>query len=585
MKYRSILGKLVARTAVHVGTGKGGQVTDDLCRLDAEGNYLIPGTAIGGALRTIATRLAPRLFGSSCRALQTEKEQLDPQEKSCPCEVCHLFGDFNPSADDTEEFRGYASRLLVAHAYAELPENLTPRIRDGVGIDRATRSSASKAAAKFDLEVLPKGTVLQLRLELEKTNENDERLLAATLAEWQAGRCWLGGRVARGLGAFDLIEIKLVERDLSTDEGLLNLLREDEPWKAEHADDNWLASRLTEAQNLVHRNSIAREFAARSFVKIEFDLSMDGPFLTNDTTASTRSGFDHTPLLDVMSQTGKPILPGASLRGALRSQAEKIARTLTTLDEDVNDSESFGKKCPACDPMRRREDENEIANQIPLASCDALLKNAEEEVPDGHLCLACRLFGNTHRGSRLIIEDAEAEANTPRKVLDFLAIDRFTGGGKEGAKFDALALWQPRFRVRMQVENPDGWELGWLALVLRDLAEGMFPVGFGGAKGFGRTKIESFCVNYGFITEDDFFGPPELANIKPSTGLYHLLNWDTRESDQKQELCRLAQKWVDEFNATRRSFKRGSADLYLKADTYFDDKLEIHKLYPKEAWQ
>jgi hypothetical protein len=150
-----------------------------------------------------------------------------------------------------------------------------------------------------------------------------------------------------------------------------------------------------------------------------------------------------------------------------------------------------------------------------------------------------------------------ADEHTTRKVLDFLAIDRFTGGGKGGAKFDALGLWQPGFSVRMQVENPEAWELGWLALVLRDLAEGMFPVGFGGAKGFGRTKIESFCVNYGFITEDDFFGPLELAraNTRPSSGLYRLLSWDTRETNQKQELCRLAQN--GSINSTRRgSFKR-----------------------------
>jgi hypothetical protein len=153
-------------------------------------------------------------------------------------------------------------------------------------------------------------------------------------------------------------------------------LRADKPWEAGQGNENWLAARLREAQTRIHSNApVAREFTARAFVSVKFDLIIDGLFLTNDTTAAVRAGFDHAPLLDFMSATGKPILPGASLRGALRSQAEKIVRTLTTLDDDVKDAKSFGEKCPACDPMRRASDETEVTNQIPLASCDALLKN------------------------------------------------------------------------------------------------------------------------------------------------------------------------------------------------------------------
>lgn len=50
-------GNLVLRTALHVGTGDGA-TADDLLRHNARGRLLIPGTAIAGALRSIATGLA-----------------------------------------------------------------------------------------------------------------------------------------------------------------------------------------------------------------------------------------------------------------------------------------------------------------------------------------------------------------------------------------------------------------------------------------------------------------------------------------------------------------------------------------------
>jgi hypothetical protein len=45
------------------------------------------------------------------------------------------------------------------------------------------------------------------------------------------------------------------------------------------------------------------------------------------------------------------------------------------------------------------------------------------------------------------VEDAEAQSEPIKKVLDFLAIDRFTGGGRDGAKFDAFASWNPSFTI------------------------------------------------------------------------------------------------------------------------------------------
>ncbi|RME57581.1 hypothetical protein D6779_08385, partial [Candidatus Parcubacteria bacterium] len=228
-------------------------------------------------------------------------------------------------------------------------------------------------------------------------------------------------------------------------------------------------------------------------------------------------------------------------------------------------------KCPACSPVESRP-------QKPLASCDALLKDAKipsnKEISDNHLCLACRLFGSTRRGSRLIVEDAPyAEEQPPKlKMLDFLAIDRFTGGGKDGAKFDALALWKPTFTLRLYLENPEEWELGWLALVLRDLEEGWLSVGFGAAKGFGQVKLQNWRATFGYLTLEDL--PAELH--APATPEKSGIFKTTEVRGGTDEWRTAAENWVKAFNKQVRQFERTKLP-ELQEDSYFD---KVDTLYP-----
>src|SRR5947209_996068 len=106
MHYRALVGELVARTPVHVGSGEGEETTDAFFRRDARGRCLIPGTALAGALRAGATRLAPRLRANGrvrpCRALEKTSSGIGP----CGCLVCELFGDLYPSEGDDEKTGG-----------------------------------------------------------------------------------------------------------------------------------------------------------------------------------------------------------------------------------------------------------------------------------------------------------------------------------------------------------------------------------------------------------------------------------------------------------------------------------------------
>lgn len=329
MTYRVITATLTARTAVHIGSGKGNDVTDALLRRDAQGRPFIPGTAIAGALRSLLTRLAPRLGFGPCVVLSKDK---DERKRSCTCAVCHLFGDVNPS--DGENSSSTASRVLVFNAVpVENPP--CPLIRDGVGIDRATGTAARAGGIKFDLEVLPAGAKFALRMELDDPSPDDERLLAAGLAEWQAGRMWLGGRVARGLGAFNLSNLEYKTLPLDQPELLLAFLKDDQPWLRATPQPNWLTERVSGIRPVPAQG--LPQAVARAWFSLEGTLQAEGPLLTNDTLASGASGFDHAPLLMQWGDWQHPVLPGSGLRGILRSHAERLARTLATLSTSGKD--------------------------------------------------------------------------------------------------------------------------------------------------------------------------------------------------------------------------------------------------------
>jgi len=572
MTYQVITATLEARTALHVGSGASGDLTDALLRRDAAGRPIIPGTAIAGALRALATRLAPRLRSEICAALK------DPDNRdsraSCDCAVCHLFGDINPS--DAEDAKSEASRILVFNARLK-DDAPQPFIRDGVGINRATGAAARAGGVKFDLEVLPADTEFALRLELRDVDKDDKQLLAAVLAEWKAGRVWLGGNVARGLGGFELcgVEYKTLALDSAND--LLTFLKEDEPWQKADPQADWLEDRVKSVEiTPVPDESFP---IARRWVTIEGTLRAQGPLLTNDTTISGQTGFDHAPLLAQMGDWQHPVLAGSGLRGVLRSHAERIVRTLAThnVPEEKNSFEWFKGHCPACSPVESR------AN-APLASCDTLLRgkiSTNDEVSDDHLCLTCRLFGSTRRGSRLLVEDApyqptETQPKPVLKMLDFLAIDRFTGGGAEGAKFDALALWKPAFKLCLYLENPAPWELGWLALVLRDLQEGWLTIGFGAAKGFGRVELENLRCTLGYLSPEDVqdLGLEAIGERDKEKTVYTEMPFSLEQ----------AQPWVEQFLKEVSKFHRGGDRLPdLKADSYFGQEPDLTVLYPSEV--
>jgi len=558
MEYKAITGRIKATTAVHVGAGRENQCTDAPCRRDSRGRWVIPGSAVAGTLRSLATRLAPRFGHGPCAAL------INPKVTGyCGCRVCQLFGEIKPGPDmENNEEQGSSSRVRFYDApLKDMPGS--PLIRDMVGISRYTNTAS--ATAKFDAEVLPAGTTFCFRIELDSREEQEqcERLLAAALSEWQQGRGFIGGLTARGLGAFILEEVVVRGYNLNDGKGLMDFLRDDTPWENGQEYQGYLPLLLEGLEKDIQSKSKKPPYSFKNFVQVKFPLQFEGPFLVSDSSSAGLTRVDHAPLLASMHHGAKPVLPGSSLRGALRSHAGKIARTLSYHRDGP---EGFKSSCPACDPL-----EKDVKN--PLASCDAFFKDnryiSEDDSYDTKLCLACLLFGSTRAGSRLIIKEAElAESYNPDyKLMDFLAVDRFTGGGKDGAKFDALALWRPTFEGDIIMFNPTEWELGWLALVLRDLAAGHISLGFGSSKGFGKVTVPGFKLSLGYLDNSDLeeLNVPIVLQSGAKSGICSVVNCDTDLDSDRENLLEICDNWVNSFINKVNSFTRGQ-DMELKID-------------------
>lgn len=633
---------LCLRSALHLGSGKGDDVTDDLLRRNAQGDLMIPGSSIAGSLRATLTRLAPRLDSPICQAIDETPEQ----ESHCDCWTCQLFGDVNPQ--EGNEKSGRASMLWIYDAFHNDKEHLLTAIRDGVGIARTSGAAARQGSVKFNLEVLPAGTTFTIVLKLqhvddEKVHTRNLHLLALALEEWRAGRGTIGGRVARGLGTFTIEDDGIVwhERDLNSRETLMSYLKRDDNsavqslFAATQTTDAHAQRLCSAVEQLTVTSSsdgdpvknLTAYAVSRSWLEIDLTLFFDGPMLINSEAEANQGGFDHAPLSAVVGSQ-QWILPGSSLRGVLRSQAERIARTLATheaANQNGNQRDYFLAHNPAGDPNQHAADE-------PLANSDALLTasglDGEQRLKPGHVDLADRLFGSVRLGSRLTVEDGQMICQAGRKptlkAMDFVAIDRFTGGARDSAKFDAVALWQPTFSTRIRLENPTAWELGWLLLTLRDLADGLSTIGYGRAKGFGGVQIEDWNAALGFLQADDFpvmegssveisstpqsevartlsvmlpatetavdDGAKESVNIPLShseIGIWTTLHASKQTAVANTHLLTLANHWVMAFNHAVQNFERISdASLenvgvpYQNDDSYFDKKGLIPQLYP-----
>jgi len=433
--------KLTCRTTtpLHCGAGRESELSDADLRRRADGTLVIPGTSIAGALRAMVERLVS--VEREC-PLYVQGAMPRGQEQACLCLVCELFGNVRPVGD------ARASKVTIYDA--ALDEDARERIVDGVALNRSRRSASD--ARKFDYIEVEPGARLEIELRACDLNEQELSWVGAALRLLGMGEVSLGGRTARGTGRLLAETANLRARDLTNPDHLLASMVHDND-----DDAAWPEELAADLSVFPGRGS---QLPDRVVVDFVMQIAPEATFLVADPAQAVRTGFDRAPRGGFIGGE----LPATSLRGALRSGAERILRTV--------------KPDAACDPTDNQR-----------------CRPTGEVIDDTWCCWACRLFGNEDWASRLSVAVVpEENANGERAPFDHVAIDRFTGGAREQRKFDALAVRGRRFRVQLtldRVSTDDArWMSGLLTLTLGDLAEGRVTVGYGSARGHGFFTLD-----------------------------------------------------------------------------------------------
>ena len=194
--------------------------------------------------------------------------------------------------------------------------------------------------------------------------------------------------------------------------------------------------------------------------------------------------------------TAPLLIPGTSIRGALRSRCSRIARTVLYADNPPSQVESF-----------TQADSDD--NQVPTDIHEQLAKEPR---------LVRYMFGTTEYRGAVRVRDCTTKDTGPSVTVTHNAIDRWTGGVVEGLLFNEVtyphATWNDivievdTARLLQNVKTESGigglsldeclpfarasWCL--LCIALAELSAGTLPLGGRTTRGHGQVEVTSLSV-------------------------------------------------------------------------------------------
>ncbi len=227
-----------------------------------------------------------------------------------------------------------------------------------------------------------------------------------------------------------------------------------------------------------------------SFLQLKSRYILEGRLKVTESVhiGSGEAGFD-TDAAFLHDSKGR-FLPGSSLRGVMRTAAERILQGLGGQRGCVLFEVGSHDKClTAAEPGRQ-----EAARKLPPAKLRRLLWN------EGGQCDICKLFGSPWAASRLRIEDGRIAGNHSFEIRDGVGIDRDTEAAKEQIKYNFEVLepgQDTHFGFRIELENGENSDFALLGMLLEELKSGRLLVGGKKARGFGQVKLNpDYKVQY-----------------------------------------------------------------------------------------
>ena len=422
-------GKLVLQGIIEllspacIGSGKKDYTEIDVL-LDNNGKPFIPATSLVGVLKHFIKKNAilddknalKRFWGF------TSEEKISKEEKEKQSDLG-------------------CSDLIFSEG------NDMPSTRDGIKIDN--RNGRVAKGAKYDYQVAERGAKFKLHLELNLTDTNREfsrRMVATIRSVLEQGFVQIGAKTNSGLGKMQLTNARVREFDFKEKGDVFRWLRRD------FSTPKPFTEQPFEIQSKMF--SIHAVFTLKnSFISRSYSANQEEP-----DAVSIKSGDSF-------------VIPGTSLKGAIRARAERILQTLGKPPDILHNL--FGYVDEGKDTTEETKEGTPITPH-PLNS-PIIGKGKKVKIK-----------------GRISIEESLLPDYKPELQIR-IKTDRFTGGTVEAALFETMPLFSDsddtkRFCVSITVRNYKDHEAGLLLLVLKDLWTGDLAVG--GEKGIGRGVLK-----------------------------------------------------------------------------------------------
>ena len=402
--------------------------------------------------------------------------------------------------------------VTVEDGSVALPQGASVEIRENVAIDRIWAIASSQNSGNY--AILPRGTRIRLRLVVETADRGlgdattDSQLALAMLGCLRRGlqreQIRLGAGATRGLGRIKFREHRLTrESTRSRDDLLQFILRrlDTQPDSAAErsgqAIDAALAAEIDAAWADRLASGRSREPA---MLMMQVRWNPTGPLMVR--AGSGSSAAEAMPMVSGVEHEVALVLPGGSIKGAMRSAAERIVQTVIRVDTPRGHR----------DGERRR-----VRSRLPLISAifgspgrrgalavedcyaDRPLRFGREqwhriESADDAAALLRAVEGSTRP------DESGKRTGAGLNLIQGAAVDRWTGGAVEQRTYSILApssdlsgAWSPLrlsldwSRIAPEEQAP---AMALILLVLRDLAAGRVPLGYGVNRGMGHVSVE-----------------------------------------------------------------------------------------------
>ena len=501
-----------ADTPFAIGSGEKGFTVDRLIVRDALGLPYIPGSSLAGVLRH---ELDPKDNSEEVKKLFGFQSKEDGQGSRINFSSAHLIGaDGKTVIEGLQEIDpGYYN------CFQKLPERDHVRINDKGAVD---------GHGKFDEELVHKGTRFAFKIELGG-DPSDEQAWQHVLNIIHQPLFRLGAGTRKGFGKLKVISCKTRVFDLGKNHDLLAYL----------AHSNSLNEDLTGWEEIQ-----LEALLADKWVHYKLNLKPENFFLFGagygdedvDNKPKTERYFDWSSGKPVLTEKEWVLIPATSVKGALTHRvayhynllaknfiggtqqatasppAADLSAIMESLTPPVNiDTLDMSSVSPEWEQLRKKIEawtmEDALAEsdswqhyENELEKYQVNFTHAEKPVGENNPAVKA-LFGHAldsegsgMRGMRgnVMFSDLYLEPNKEaEKVFSHVAIDRFTGGARDGMLFQQKATSSDAFTLDIYVKKDplsDKNIRSAFEEALLDLCNGDLQLGGGSPKGHGVFK-------------------------------------------------------------------------------------------------